>query len=112
MTSKTLRRLAFASVSALALMTTVLADQAWAQAPADTSNDEIIVTARKRGEALLDLRTSGPFRGKGELRQAKRQQKLSCALEPRHCCWHGSPHVKFQTYHLEYQFRTIAPRPC
>ncbi|MBL8559136.1 MAG: TonB-dependent receptor [Hyphomonadaceae bacterium] len=52
MTSKTLRRLAFASVSALALIATAAADQAWAQADA---SDEIIVTARKRGESLLDV---------------------------------------------------------
>jgi len=51
--SRTLRHFAFASVSAMALMCTVMSDQAWAQSPADS--DEIIVTARKRGEALLDV---------------------------------------------------------
>ncbi len=53
MKTNTLRRLALAGASALAILSTAIVDQAWAQAPAD--GDEIIVTARKRGEALLDV---------------------------------------------------------
>lgn len=68
MTTKTLRRFAFATVSVLALIATAAADQAWAQAPAESASDEIIVTARKRGEALLDVPFSVNAQSEEQLR--------------------------------------------